>query len=338
MQMDYSDYPEITVKDIVRLRRRIAASTLPAKDVDKNLLIGSWNIRAFGEIYPQWIENPGSPKRNLRGMACIAEIVRSFDVIAIQEVKGNTSGVRLLLNGFLGADWGVIMSDVTAGDRGNDERLTFVYDKRRVQPTGLAGEIVLPDTPQGNPQEQFDRTPYIVGFESKHERFALLTAHIKYGNQPANRLAEIKNLADYIATELRDRARSGGEVKNLIVLGDFNIDERKNNPLFQAFVSTGLYVPPQLLNLKTTYSTTPKFYDQIAWFRDDLDLLTHEHAGVINFSGAIFQEITPFQASFRVSDHFPLWVEFIVDRSTEEMAKTLGIDPANPDPFAGVPD
>jgi endonuclease/exonuclease/phosphatase family metal-dependent hydrolase len=336
--MDYSDYPKTTVEDIVRLRRCIAASTLPVKQVDKNLLIGSWNIRGFGEVYKKWSENPRSPKRNLRGLACIAEIVRCFDVVAIQEVKGDTSGIRMLLNDFLGPDWGVLMSDVTAGDKGNDERLTYVYDKRRVQPTGLAGEIVLPDTPQGDPQEQFDRTPYIVGFQSNHERFALLTAHIKYGDQPIERLDEIKNLADFIATKLRDRAKSGGEEKNLIVLGDFNIDERKNNPLFQAFVSTGLYVPPQLLNLKTTYATEPKFYDQIAWFRDDLDLLTTEHAGVINFTGAIFQEMTPFLASFRVSDHFPLWVEFQVDRSTEQMAKTLGVDPANPNPFADVKD
>jgi endonuclease/exonuclease/phosphatase family metal-dependent hydrolase len=335
--MDYSQYPKTIVEDIVRLRRRIAASGLPEKRLDENLLVGSWNIRAFGAVYQKWVENPGSPKRNLRGMACIAEIVRHFDVIAIQEVKGDTSGIHMLLDEYLGSDWGVIMSDVTAGDRGNDERLTYVYDRRRVQPTGLAGEIVLPDTPHGDPQEQFDRTPYIVGFESKHERFALLTAHIKYGGQPVERLDEIKNLADYIATQLRNRAKSGGEEKNLIVLGDFNIDERKDNPLFQAFVSTGLYVPSQLLNLKTTYSTTPKFYDQIAWFRDDLDLLTNEHAGVVNFTGAVFQEITPFQASFRVSDHFPLWVEFLVDRSTVQMVKTLGIDPGNPDPFAGVP-
>ena len=33
----------------------------------------------------------------------------------------------------------------------------------------------------------------------------------------------------------------------------------------------------------------------------------------------------------RVSDHFPIWVEFITDRSEEEMAATLGIDPAMPD-------
>jgi hypothetical protein len=35
-----------------------------------------------------------------------------------------------------------------------------------------------------------------------------------------------------------------------------------------------------------------------------------------------------------MSDHFPLWVEFLTDRSTEVMARTLGADPAAPDPLA----
>ena len=30
----------------------------------------------------------------------------------------------------------------------------------------------------------FDRTPYIVGFRAARERFALLTAHIRYGHAP----------------------------------------------------------------------------------------------------------------------------------------------------------
>ncbi|GIK37673.1 MAG: deoxyribonuclease [Chloroflexota bacterium] len=336
--MNYTDYPRGVVEDIVRLRRRIEQSHLPAKRADGNLLIGTWNIRGFGQVYGQWEENPGSPKRNLRAMAYIAEIVKCFDVIAVQEVKWDTSGLRLLLEEFLGPPWGLILSDVCAGPKGNSERLTFIYDKRRVQPSGLAGEIVLPPTAAGDPVQQFDRTPYVVGFQAGQERFALLTAHIKYGDTPEGRVGEIQALAQYTAAVLRDRAKSGGEERNLIVLGDFNIDDRGDNPLFQAFISTGLIVPAPLLNLKTTYATKPKFYDQIAWFMGDLDLLSGEKAGVINFAGAVYRELVPLQMSFRVSDHFPLWVEFVIDRSTEQMAHTLGVDPAMPDPFSLVPD
>ena len=336
--MNYSDYPRPVVEDIVRLRRRIQKSGIPQKLTDQNLLVGTWNVRAFGRVFNGWEENPADPKRNLRALACIAEIVRCYDVIAIQEVKSDTTGVRMLVNDFLGGDWGLILSDVSAGPKGNTERLSFIYDKRRVQPSGLAGEIVLPPTPEGNPNIQFDRTPYIVGFRSAAERFALLTAHIKYGNIPADRLPEIKSLSAFIASEIRQRARSGGEENNLIVLGDFNIEARGDNPLFQAFVSTGLVVPPQLLNLKTTYDTKPKFYDQLAWFMGDLTLETGNRAGVIDFAGAAFKELTLQQMSYRLSDHFPLWVEFITDRSREQMARTLGVDPAMPDPFASVPD
>jgi len=324
------------LEEIVRLHQRIDDSTMPQKIVDKNLLIGSWNIRNFGSVHESWRDKPDRPKRNLRSLIYIAEIINRFDVIAIQEVKADTSGIRLLLEEFLGPNWGLIVSDVSAGSKGNNERLAFIYDKRRVAPSGLAGEIVLPPEAGGDPAQQFDRTPYIVGFQTAGERFALLTAHIRYGDRPEERLGEIEALSRFIADEIRGRATAGGEEKNLIVLGDFNIDDRGNNPLFQAFVSTGLVVPSQLLNLKTTYSTKPKYYDQIAWFMGNLDLLTDDRAGVIDFAGAVYRDYGLRQMSFRISDHFPVWVEFILDRSKEQIAQRLGIDPAMPDPFKSI--
>lgn len=333
---NYLDYPINTLEDIVRLHQCIEDSKMPQKIVDENLLIGSWNIRNFGAVHESWRDKPDSPKRNLRSLAYIAEIIRRFDVIAIQEVKSDTSGVRLLLDEFLGPNWGLIVSDVSAGNKGNNERLAYIYDKRRVTPSGLAGEIVLPSEGGDNPVQQFDRTPYIVGFQTAGERFALLTAHIRYGNHPNDRLGEITSLSRYIADEIRDRATAGGEEKNLVVLGDFNIDDRGDNPLFQAFVATGLIVPSQLLNLKTTYSTKPKYYDQIAWFMGNLDLLTNDRAGVIDFAEKIYRDLGLRQMSYRVSDHFPMWVEFIINRSTEQIAQRLGVDPAMPDPFRSI--
>jgi endonuclease/exonuclease/phosphatase family metal-dependent hydrolase len=342
--MNYTVYPPFVVEDIARLRRRIAAGGLPAKNTDHNLLVATWNIRSFGEVHRDWGENPGTPKRNLRALACIAEVIRNMDIVALQEVRQVTSGLRFLLDEFLGPDWGLILSDVTAGEAGNTERLAFVYDKRRVQPSGLAGEIVLPPTPLGDPQVQFARTPYIVGFQAREARFALLTAHINYGQVPADRLPELLALAGYTARELRDRAGApGAEEKNLIVLGDLNIDKRSDNPLFNAFVSTGLNVPAQLLGLKTTYNESePKYYDQIGWFMDDsFDLKYNDRAGSVDFAGAIFKEMSKFLMSYRMSDHFPLWVEFNLDRSAEQMGRTLGLDEdhlAMPDPLSIVPD
>jgi len=334
--MDYSGYSTKIIKDIIRLRRRIAASGIPAKKLDRNLILGSWNIRSFGDYYDAWSENSGSPKRNLRAMVYIAEVIQHFDVIAIQELKRNTSAMQYLLEEHLGNDWGLLMSDVTAGDKGNTERLAFIYDRRRVQTSGLAGEIVLPPNDTGDPVEQFDRTPYVVGFRTDHEQFSMLTTHIRYGDQDTDRIAEIESIARYAAKELYERAKTTPEGRNLIIMGDFNIDSRGDNPLFKAFTSTGLIVPEQLLNMKTTYGSDPKFYDQIAWFMDGLESFNQYDAGVINFADAVFKELTLRQMSYRVSDHFPLWVAFDLDSDERQIAKILNVDLASPDPFSGV--
>lgn len=346
--LSHADYSIRTIEDVVRLRRRLAG--VPPKRVDHNLLICSWNIRAFGGLHPLWSENEGSPKRNLRGLALIAEVIPRFDVIAVQEVRRETTALRRLLDDFLGPAWDVILSDVTVGAQGNTERLAFIYDTRRVRLSGLAGEIVLPpvevdveDPDTGEtivelqPARQFARTPYIVGFEAAGTRFSLLTAHIEYGGGADDRIDEIEALAAHTAAEIRDRA-TDSEYGPLIVLGDFNIDKRGDDPLFQAFVSTGLTVPAALRGLKTTYGTEPKFYDQIAWFMGAMGLGFSGRAGVVDFVDAVFKDLSTFSMTYRVSDHFPLWAEFVLDRSEAQMAERLGVDPAMPDPLSVVPD
>ncbi|MDH5823584.1 endonuclease/exonuclease/phosphatase family protein [Luteimonas sp. RD2P54] len=338
--MDHSQYSVAATEDLVRLRRRIARAGVPARRTDANVIVGTWNIQKFGGFHAGWAENPGSPKRNLRALALIAEIVRCFDVIALQEVQRETAALRHLMAEFLGPHWAVLLTDVTAGDKGNSERLAYLYDTRRVLPSGLSGEIVLPPAPAGLP-EQFDRTPYIAGFRAGGEHFTLLTAHIRYGELPADRLGELQRFARHTAHELRARTRSGQsrEEPNLLVLGDFNIDKRQGNPLFDAFVATGLWVPEALQAVRTTTGKVAKHYDQIAWFRgEDFGLRPSGRAGTIDFAGAVYQEVPQSQVSPRVSDHLPLWIEFATDRSDEAMARVLGADPDSPDPFAGVPE
>ena len=61
---------------------------VPARALDRNLLIATWNIRAFGDLTEKWESADGdSPKRDLHSLLCIAEIISRFDVIAIQEAR-----------------------------------------------------------------------------------------------------------------------------------------------------------------------------------------------------------------------------------------------------------
>ena len=264
--------PEEVLADLAQLRSALDEE-VPAKALDRNLLIGTWNIRAFGDLTEKWksAEND-SPKRDLLSLLCIAEVLSRFDVIAVQEVKDNLKALRHLIHA-LGPDWGLSLTDVTEGAPGNAERMAFLFDTRRVQLSGLACEIVVPEEqlgPIGSDalQRQFARTPYAVSFRSGEKTFILVTLHVLYGEDEQERLPEIRAIAEWLAHWARD---INSWDHNFIVLGDFNID-RRGDPLHEAFVSTGLDIPDDLQDAPRTIFSDPqkpelnKFYDQIAWF------------------------------------------------------------------------
>jgi hypothetical protein len=111
--------------------------------------------------------------------------------------------------------------------------------------------------------------------------------------------------------------------RNLIVLGDFNI-LGKDSALLKAFGSTGLVIPDDLVDLPRTLSGIGKpgkerLYDQIAWFRGGkghpgLDMHYHR-GGTFDFSDIAMKhlKLSPTSLSWRISDHLPLWVEFLME-------------------------
>ena len=185
-------------------------------------------------------------------------------MVAVQETRRNTTALRALLDR-LGGGWQVICSDVTKGDSGNGERLAFLYNSERVTPSGLVGEIVLP--PATGPVTQFARTPYLAGFTRAGVEFTLATVHVLWGAKNIDRLPEVTAFA----TWMRDWADRPEEWNpNLMVLGDFNLD-RVGDPLYEAFLATGLWPPTALDYVPRTVfdnDNSRHFYDQIAWFSD----------------------------------------------------------------------
>jgi hypothetical protein len=159
---------------------------LPPKIPDRNLLIATWNLRAFGNLTESWkSKESDSPKRNWHALKCIAEIVSRFDVIAIQEVRDNLRCLPHMLK-MLGENWSFLMTDVTKGPEGNYERMAFLFDTRKVRLSGLACELVVPEEQLKSIKpdalrKQFARTPYAVSFQSADKTFVLVTLHIIYG-------------------------------------------------------------------------------------------------------------------------------------------------------------
>lgn len=293
---------------------------VPARSAG-NLLIGTWNIRGFDRFTPRWHSRPGdSPIRDLSNLLVIAEVVRRFDVVAIQEVRRTGAALRCLLE-MLGEGWSFLVTDVTAGAAGNHERLAFVFDTRRLKLSGLACELVVApataDLPAGMLQGQFARTPYAVSFSNGRHRFTLVTLHVLYGDRARDRLPELRQVAVWLADWAKGKDAWG---ENLIALGDFNID-RAGDPLHQAFTSTGLRAPANLNLVPRTIFDDPDpeapadhrhFYDQIAWFDTGRSKLSmpYLNAGMFDFSAGLVPATSRTQLSWRISDHYPLWCEF----------------------------
>lgn len=296
-------------------------NTLPPKHLDHNILIATWNIRAFGDLTEQWEEViSASPKRNLHALLCITEIVSRFDVVALQEVRGNIKCLRHMMK-LLGPHWSLILTDVTKGDRGNDERMAFLFDTRKVNLSGLACELVVPEEDDIETDaftRQFARTPYAVAFQSAGHTFILVTLHVLYGEGPEDRLPELKAIAEW----LKEWATyENAWDHNLIALGDFNID-RIDDPLYQALTSTGLHTPADLNAIPRTIFSEPdeprtqKFYDQVSWFTNDNGepRLSMQYAGggCFDFTKVVMTSLSDRKLSWRMSDHYPLWTEFLV--------------------------
>jgi hypothetical protein len=122
-------------------------------------------------------------------------------------------------------------------ERGRDACRMRQFDLRRgAPPRGTvdllrprrAGELVVAiesDTPVEATEldQQFARTPYAVSFETGSRGFTLVTLHVLYGEAPADRVDEPKEIATSLA-EWPKREKEWSE--NLLALGDFNVDRR----------------------------------------------------------------------------------------------------------------
>jgi hypothetical protein len=264
------------VGHLVALREQLSRD-LPAKDAEDNLLLATWNIRDLGKENG-WGYGPRLPESSFY----IAEILSRFDFVAVQEVN-QLDPVGELIE-ILGPSWDYLASDVTDPKLGgNGERLTYLFDRRKVWFRNIAGEIVLPpamlvsenvveravDQPsapelQNAPAgRQFARTPYVGSFQAGWLKFDICTVHLYYGAESGSglqrRISEIRQIAHYFGTRAEDAL---ADSKALILLGDFNIVEPEHMTM-KALLESGFEVPDVLRN--PTNIGQDKYYDQIAF-------------------------------------------------------------------------
>ena len=307
------------INNLIELRAHLDR-TVPSKDAEDNLLLATWNIRDFGKPLNK---RRGWGPRLQESWFYIAEVISRFDFVAVQEVNELREWGYVM--DILGHDWGFIATDETdPALGGNGERMTFVYDKRKVWFQSIAGEIVLPpkllisaaevelkgkEVITGN---QFKRTPFIASFRSGWLKFDVCTVHLYYGASSGEklekRIQEIKTIANYLSKRA-DRAL--GEDRALILLGDFNIVSPTHRTM-EALTDSGFVVPKILKENPTT--GTSKHYDQIG-FKTKPEVIEYiesraknplnRNAGVVNLFEKIFTD-----------DQFKLYADFVKTKTS----------------------
>lgn len=310
---------DAVITNIIELRKSLNAE-IPEKKLRGNLVLGTWNIREFG--------NSKYNGRMIESLYYIAEIISRFDLIAIQEVRTEMDEFDLMLK-ILGDNYGVHVSIVTQGRPGNNERLAYIYDKRTVRFENIAGQVVLPKS--SKIPDQFARAPYVIRFQAGWVKFDIATAHIYYGDDVKTgvkykkRVDEIANLVDYFSNAYIK------EADNMFILGDFNVENTQADT-YKAAISGKFKIPDSILkeNLPSNQNLD-KIYDQILYY-SKYNNIEFTKAGVYNLYNTVFKDYNDYESritthygkklsatkfkdfrSYQMSDHLPLWIEMRTD-------------------------
>ncbi len=214
---------------------------------DGSVLLGSFNIRKLGD--------PGN--RTDDEWRFLAKICAQFDLLAIQEIMSDLSGLRRLREELPKQEdhsdsFAAVVSDETgafAGDRGLRERLGFIYRWSAVERMEIASDLTYDrtktfetlvenaeklkealDACDGDLSEfdprffvTFARQPHGVAFRIRDARpnpyeFMAVNAHLIFGDRISERRQEFTALMELL------RSRFANDVENLILMGDLNLD------------------------------------------------------------------------------------------------------------------
>jgi len=275
-------------------RRGAPAETIADRPVDPppveraggSIRIASFNIQVFGE----------SKLAKPDVMRVLAEVVRRFDVVAIQEIRATTQDVMprfLQMINAEGATYDFVIGP-RLGRTSSKEQYAFVYNKASVEL--VPGSVYTVD----DPDDRLHREPLVAGFSVRGPppaqafTFTLIDIH----TDPDEVHKELDALDD-VYRAVRDDGRREDDV---ILLGDLNTDDAHLGELGQ--------MPYLMAAITKTPSNTrgTKLYDNLLFDRRATTEFTGR-SGVLN---VMHEYGLSMHDALEVSDHFPVWAEFSV--------------------------
>lgn len=252
---------------------------------DSSILLLSWNLRDFGD------------SKNDDEVNFIAEVVKRFDVIAIQEVVAGLGGpkavARLVDNlNRKGAKWDYVISDPTSGNNSyKRERYAFVWKPNKVKKMGdawLEKQYNL----------EIDREPFFATFSKKGRTFTLVNFHaITKSMQPETEIKFFKFLPNEYPGN------------NLIFSGDFNCPQ--SHSVFNPLKKMG-YKP--ILNSQRTSLKKSCIGDDC--LASELDNIFFNESKVNLIKSDIihfYKSYETLEDALKISDHTPVVFEFSVN-------------------------
>ncbi len=280
------------VEDIAKGTKKGSSPTasIPAggwTDLGKNdgtIALGSFNIQVLGQSK---LEKP-------KVMQVLAQVVRRFDVIAIQELRSKEQDIIPRFLELINADGSRF--DYIIGPRlgrtASKEQYVYLYDANRIEV--LPGSVYSAE----DPEDHLHREPLVATFRvvSPHTvkpfTFTLINVH----TDPDEVEWELNALDDVFVRVQQDHIRED----DVIMLGDFNADEYHLGQL-GTLPGIGSAIAGQTTNTKGTES-----YDNIVFDRRQTVEFTGR-AGVINLREEYGLSM---EDAMDVSDHLPVWATF----------------------------
>ncbi len=330
-QKNNPDKADFIANKLLLLRESLGAQILNGRR-PKSLIVGSWNIREF--------DSGKGGERLDETYHYLAEIVDCFDICAVQEVRDDLRPLERLVR-LLGPKWDYFVTDVTAGSKGNRERMAFIYNRNKMFFRNLIGEIVLPEKALVDGL-QFARTPFFAAFQAHWFKFVLCTAHAFFGAERGEKYERRVKELDILTGEIAKRAKKEDEV--YIILGDMNVVDR-DDATFKALDKHGVSIP----DFGATNLGGDKFYDQLV-FTSQHDKTRLLRFGTLDWRDVLFlpEEAGHYEplgnvhptdrrknryknwarsyktwSTHQMSDHLPIWVELEIDYSDEYLEQFL---------------
>jgi len=300
------------IKNIALYQKNKPDRKIPAKKKNK-LLLATWNIA-----------NLGTQKREAEHYKIIAEMLKWFDIIAIQEINDNLEGLRHLQKE-LAANYQVIFTDAS----GNNERMCFMFNNKKVKQMEKIGEIAvavedLADVKLPEIKSEFkgfSRSPFLATFKINNFVVALINAHSYFGDESKIKSIERRSLEAYCIARWADLRRKSKNcyTPNIIALGDFNLPKIEPGDLvYKALLARGFEIPEHSTKIYSNISND-MHYDQIVFMPGLKSLITN--TGVFDFDGALFTELWDKEKPnilknylrYYISDHRIKWIEISAD-------------------------